>query len=92
MSTIQQDVDRVAKYKEFVDNLSIVGDLFINGDVFVKSGNETLTDVKNEIDSGNETAWTKKDFNDMLELRAQVLAPIIGNISFAAQFTPYILE
>lgn len=92
MSTIEQDAARVNKYNQFKSNLGLLMEIFTEGDSLVKNGNELLTAVKSEIDSGIETAWTKKDFNDMLELRAQVLAPIIGNISFAAQFTPYILE
>ena len=92
MSTIEQDAARVNKYNQFKSNLGLLMEIFTEGDSLVKNGNELLTAVKSEIDSGAETAWTKQDFNDMLELRTQVLAPIIGNISFAAQFTPYILE
>lgn len=92
MSTIAQDAARVKTFEQFKLDQELLTDIFIHGDAIVKQGNETLTSIQSEINSGAETAWTKKDFNDMLELRAQVLAPIIGNISFAAQFTPYILE
>lgn len=92
MSTIEQDAARVNKYNQFKSNLGLLMEIFTEGDSLVKNGNELLTAVKAEIDSAEPTAWTKKDFNDMLAMRNAVLAPIMENASFAMQFTPYTLE
>jgi hypothetical protein len=91
MSTIAQDAARVKKFEQFKNDQELLTDIFIHGDAIVKQGNETLTAIKAEIDSGVETAWTKQDFNDMLAMRNAVLAPIMENASFAAEFTPYTL-
>lgn len=92
MSTIEQDATRVNKYKQFKSNLGLLMEIFTEGDSLVKNGNELLTAVQSEIDSGDPTAWTKQDFNDMLAMRNAVLAPIMENASFTLQFTPYTVE
>jgi len=91
MSTIAQDSTRVNKYNQFKSNLDLLTEVFINGDQLVRNGNLLLTMVSTEIDSGEETSWTKQDFNDMLNLRNLTLAPIMQNASFAAEFIPYII-
>lgn len=91
MGTIEQDAIRVNKYNEFKNHLDLLIELFSNGDTFVKNDNDLLTSIQQEIDSGQPTAWTKQDFNDMLAMRNAVLTPIMENASFAKQFTAYIL-
>lgn len=92
MSTIAQDAARVKTFEQFKSDQKLLTDIFIHGDAIVKQGNEILTKIQTEINSGEETAWTKQDFNDMLDMRNAVLAPIMENASFAKQFDPYTLE
>ena len=91
MSTIEQDAIRVNKYNQFKGNLNLLTEIFMEGDSIVKNGNELLIIIKNELDSGESTSWTKQDFNDMLIMRNSVLEPIIQNTSFAMQFERYII-
>lgn len=92
MSTIEQVASRVNKYNQFTSNLDLLIELFTSGDVLVKKGNELLTIIKTEIDTGVETVWTKEDFNTMLYMRNAILTPIFENASFAMQFDPYIIN
>lgn len=92
MSTIQLDTERVKKYNDFLEQCDLLVGLFSNGDIVVKKMNSLLTEIRSSIDNDVETSWTKQDFNDILYMRNQILAPIIGNISFAAEFTPYTIE
>lgn len=91
MSTIEQESIRLIKYNQFKSNFNLLTEIFTEGDTIVKYSNSLLESIKQEIDSGVNTAWTKQDFNDMLNIRNQVLGPIIGNISFALQFDNYII-
>ena len=89
MTKIELDYKRLMDFQKVSNNLISIGEHFRIGDILVKEVNSILTEIKDLIDLGLETSFTKQDFNDILDLRNNVLAPILQNASFAAEFAKY---
>lgn len=89
MTKIELDSIRISKYQELKNNLEAVKEFFRHGDVLIRQVNNVLQEIKNLIDNTEETSFTQEDFNDMLTMRNEVLAPIFQNASFAVEFTLY---
>lgn len=89
MTKIELDNIRISKYQELKNNLEAVKEFFRHGDILIKQVNNLLQETKDLIDNAKETSFTTGDFDDMLLLRNEVLAPIFQNASFAVEFTPY---
>lgn len=88
-SKIELDYRRLMDYQKLKNNLIAVEDHFRVGDILIKEVNSILQNVKDMIDLGLDTSFTPQDFNDMLNLRNQTLAPIFQNASFAVEFNAY---
>ena len=86
---IELDYQRMLTYQRLRNNLEAVGELFRQGDTLIKTVNSILSDTRLKIDLGEETSFTKQDFDDMLAMRNLILTPIFYNASFAVQFETY---
>lgn len=89
ITQIELDNIRIQKYQALKTNLEAVCEHFRVGDILVRAVNDILAETQGLIDTNGETAFTKADFNVMLDLRNEVLAPIFQNASFAAHFDYY---
>lgn len=89
MTKIELDNLRISKYQELKNNLEAVKEFFRHGDILIKQVNSTLEEIKTLIDKNIETSFSKDDFNDLLDLRNEVLFPIFQNASFAKAFEKY---
>lgn len=56
MSTIEQESIRLIKYNQFKSNFNLLTEIFTEGDTIVKYSNSLLESIKQEIDSGVNTA------------------------------------
>lgn len=89
MTKIELDYKRIEDYQKLSNNLIAVEEYFRHGDILLREVNGLLQEVKTLIDTESETSFVKQDFDDMLNMRNTILAPIFQNASFAVQFTPY---
>lgn len=89
MTKIELDELRISKFQKLRNNLEVVKEYFRHGDILIREVNITLEETRNLIDSTSETSFTQEDFDDMLNIRNEVLSPIFQSASFAQEFIPY---
>lgn len=86
---IQQTINLANKFSEKVNDLLAIGEAFRHGDLLVRNYNKFLSDIKDLIDSGDESTYTKQDFDDLLDMRNELFQPIMENMSFIQTFDRY---
>lgn len=89
---LELDYKRVMIYQSINNNLNAVTEYFRHGDLLIKEVNSYIENIQLEIDNNGETSFSKQDFNDILDIRNNVLFPIFQNASFAQTFDPYVID
>jgi hypothetical protein len=88
-TNVELVLDKANKFRDRVNDLKAIGEAFRHGDILVRNYNKFLNDVKTLIDAGDESTYTKQDFDDLLDMRNELFQPIMENLSFIEAFERY---
>lgn len=86
---IEETITLADKFRQRQNDFLAIAEAFRHGDILVRNYNRFLTDIKAIIDSGDESTYTKQDFDDLLDMRNELFQPIMENMSFIKSFDRY---
>lgn len=86
---IEQTLALADKFRDKINDLRAIAEAFRHGDLLVKNYNKFLIEIQTSINSGDESTYTKQDFDDLLDMRNDLFGPIMQNMSFIENFERY---